>query len=148
MKCNDTLAIIPTAGGKSICFQAPSIFFEGITIVISPLIALIKDQVYDLNKRFQKPIAIFPGMNNRSDLDMLEFIQWKHCKFLYLSPERLNREKFLRAFFEKQIPVDHVVIDEVHSLSQWGFDFRESYIQEGAENRTVHRYAKAARPIG
>lgn len=152
---NDTFVILPTGSGKSLCFQAPSIFFPGITLVVTPLVALIENQVDNFNKNayplyhpharnYYENIwfkAIYPGMNGLSAKAMFgEILNPREnsgsgrkirYKFLYVSPERLCNPKFLRALTEAEkngLSIDHIVIDEVHCMSQWGFDFRESYL--------------------
>lgn len=123
----DTLALLPTGGGKSVCFQVPGIAKEGICIVISPLIALMKDQVENLKKRGIPAIAIVSGMDKREiDIAFNNCIYGK-TKFLYLSPERLISElAFARI---SQMKVNLVAIDEAHCISQWGYDFRPPYLQ-------------------
>lgn len=157
---NDTFAIMPTGSGKSLCFQAPAIFFPGLTLVITPLTALIVNQVDNFNAnayplhhpqrlarnyyeglRFR---AIYPGMDGLSPQAMFAEIRRPQAnnsgnphrrrvqyKLLYVSPERLQNPKFLRALAEAErdgLRIDHVVIDEVHCMSHWGFEFRESYL--------------------
>ena len=124
---NDTLAILPTGGGKSICYQVPGLIREGITIVVSPLIALMKDQVHNLNKRGIKAIAIFSGMNKHEiDYALDNCVNDKNLKFLYVSPERLETEIFKERL--KKMKVGLLAIDEAHCISQWGYDFRPSYL--------------------
>lgn len=128
---NDTLALLPTGGGKSICYQVPGMLLEGITIVISPLIALMKDQVQNLNKRGIKAIAIFSGMNHfEIDIALDNCINDKNLKFLYVSPERLETEIFQARL--KKMKVGLLAIDEAHCISQWGYDFRPSYLKIAA----------------
>ncbi len=123
----DTLALLPTGGGKSICFQVPALIQEGICLVISPLIALMKDQVYNLNKRGIKAIAIYSGMHYK-DIDRA-FDNCIHgdIKFLYLSPERLLTDLALARI--KQMNVNLLAVDEAHCISQWGYDFRPPYLE-------------------
>lgn len=123
---NDTLALLPTGGGKSICFQVPALAKEGICIVISPLIALMKDQVENLVKRGIKAAAIFSGMTAREIDITLDNCVYGDYKFLYVSPERIETELF-KARLEK-MNVNLFAIDESHCISQWGYDFRPSYL--------------------
>lgn len=127
MDKKDTLALMPTGGGKSITFQVPSMAKEGICIVITPLIALMKDQVENLTKRGIKAIAIYSGMT-KNEIDIaLENCIYGSVKFLYISPERLGTEIFsVRA---KHMNVNLIAIDEAHCISEWGYDFRPSYLK-------------------
>lgn len=124
---HDTLALLPTGGGKSICFQVPGLQLDGLCIVISPLIALMKDQVENLKNKGIHAVAIHSAMS-REEID----IQLNNCiygdvKFLYLSPERLHTEIFIDRV--KQMKVGLLAVDEAHCISQWGYDFRPSYLQ-------------------
>ncbi len=124
---NDTLALLPTGGGKSICFQVPSLAQEGICIVVSPLIALMKDQVDSLVNKGIKAIAITSTMHKREiDIALDNCIHGK-IKFLYLSPERLETE-IVKVRLQK-MKVNLIAIDESHCISQWGYDFRPSYLK-------------------
>jgi ATP-dependent DNA helicase RecQ len=127
LKGADTLALLPTGGGKSVCFQVPALLLEGICIVITPLIALMKDQVSQLKQRGIEAVAIHSGMS-RSQIDIL----LDNCihgitKFLYVSPERLQTEIFIARV--KQMRVGLIAVDEAHCISQWGYDFRPPYLQ-------------------
>lgn len=123
----DTLAILPTGGGKSICFQVPALMKEGICIVVSPLIALMKDQVQNLGRRGIPALAVYSGMTHREIDIALDNAVYGDYKFLYLSPERL-RTRLFRARLEK-MNVSYLVIDEAHCISQWGYDFRPDYLE-------------------
>lgn len=124
---NDTLALLPTGGGKSICFQVPAMLREGVCIVVSPLIALMKDQVANLRKRGIKAVAIFSGQS-ASEIDTaVDNCVYGDIKFLYLSPERLKTE-LLRTRIPK-MNVNLLAIDEAHCISQWGYDFRPPYLE-------------------
>src|SRR5690606_16653782 len=123
----DTLALMPTGGGKSICFQVPALAQEGICIVISPLIALMKDQIEQLRKRNIPAIAIYSGMGHREIDIALDNCIFGNIKFLYLSPERLHSDLVKERI--RHMKVNLFAIDEAHCISQWGYDFRPSYLQ-------------------
>ena len=122
----DTLALLPTGGGKSICFQVPAMAMGGICIVVSPLIALMKDQVENLVKRNIKAASIYSGMTKREIDITLDNCIYGNIKFLYISPERIETEIF-KLRFEK-MNVNLIAVDESHCISQWGYDFRPSYL--------------------
>lgn len=124
---NDTLALLPTGGGKSICFQVPALMKDGICIVISPLIALMKDQVENLQKNNIAAAAIYSGMSKRMIDITLDNCIYGNTKFLYVSPERLTTDLF-KARLQK-INVNLLAIDEAHCISQWGYDFRPPYLK-------------------
>ncbi|MEP7264204.1 MAG: ATP-dependent DNA helicase RecQ [Bacteroidota bacterium] len=123
----DTLALLPTGGGKSICYQVPALVMPGICIVVSPLIALMKDQVGNLNARGIKAISLVSGMTKREIDIALDNCIYGDYKFLYISPERLAAELFIERL--KLMPVNLLAIDEAHCISQWGHDFRPPYRQ-------------------
>jgi ATP-dependent DNA helicase RecQ len=125
---NDTLALMPTGGGKSICFQVPAMMMPGVCIVITPLIALMKDQVEQLQRRGIKAAAIYSGMRFREiDSVLDDFVYNEEMKFLYVSPERLHSEIMIER--TKRMKVGLLVVDEAHCVSQWGFDFRPAYLR-------------------
>jgi ATP-dependent DNA helicase RecQ len=123
---HDTLGLMPTGGGKSITFQVPGMILEGLTIVITPLISLMKDQVDNLRQKQIKAVYFHAGMTHKETTLAWEKLVNAKCKFLYVSPERLSSEKFCMEL--KSLPVKLVVIDEAHCISQWGYDFRPSYL--------------------
>ena len=123
---NDTLGLMPTGGGKSLTFQVPTMLMEGICIVITPLIALMKDQVDNLRQRGIKATGVHSGMSRQEIIIALENCIFGNYKFLYVSPERLNSELFLNKLFHMNVCL--IAVDESHCISQWGYDFRPSYL--------------------
>ena len=122
----DTLGLMPTGGGKSITFQVPALAKEGVCIVVTPLIALMKDQVDHLLQRGIKAAAIYSGMTRQEIIKTLENAVFGGLKLLYVSPERLFSELFLSKF--RHMHVSFITVDEAHCISQWGYDFRPSYL--------------------
>ena len=123
----DTLALLPTGGGKSICFQVPAMTMEGICIVITPLISLMKDQVMHLKKIGIAAAAIFSGMHHNEIEIIYNQAAFGMLKFLYVSPERLMTDAFIEAL--KKMNVNMIAVDESHCISQWGYDFRPPYLK-------------------
>src|SRR4026208_1835735 len=126
----DTLAIMPTGGGKSLCYQVPAMAKEGTCLVISPLIALMKDQVQNLRKKNITAFAIYSGMSRKEVINTLKAASESNCKFLYVSPERLET-----ALFKEYLPglaIQLIAVDEAHCISQWGYDFRPPYLRIAA----------------
>lgn len=135
MAGNDVLGLMPTGGGKSITFQVPALALEGVCIVVSPLIALMKDQVQNLKARHVKAAAIYSGMSHNQILEILENAVYGGVKILYVSPERLESELFQAKL--SHMKVSFFTIDESHCICQWGYDFRPSYLKI-AEIRRIH----------
>ncbi len=126
----DILAIMPTGGGKSLCYQVPAMTREGMCLVISPLIALMKDQVENLRRRNITAYSIYSGMSRKEVMNVLRVVTESNCKFLYVSPERLET-----ALFKEYLPgmgINLIAVDEAHCISQWGYDFRPPYLRIAA----------------
>ena len=131
----DVLALMPTGGGKSLCYQLPALHFEGITLVISPLIALMQDQVTKLRKMGIKAVALTGRLRHDEIVQVLDNVEYGNYKILYLSPERLKKEWIVKRLSEMNVSL--IAIDEAHCISQWGHDFRPAYM-ECAQLRSLY----------
>src|ERR1700733_13555122 len=132
---HDTLALLPTGGGKSVCFQVPALAKEGLCVVVSPLIALMKDQVENLKEKGIEAVSIVSGMGKREIDIALDNCIYGQVNFLYLSPERLLSELVRERI--KYMKVNLIAVDEAHCISQWGYDFRPPYLHI-ADLRELH----------
>jgi ATP-dependent DNA helicase RecQ len=139
---HDVLALLPTGGGKSVCFQVPAMAMPGICLVVSPLIALMKDQVENLKKKGIGALAIYSGMTFIETRKTLENAAYGNYKFLYVSPERLETNLFLE--YLPAIKVNLIAVDEAHCVSQWGYDFRPPYLRIAALREHLPGIAIAA----
>ena len=135
---HDTLALLPTGGGKSLCYQLPALFREGVCLVVSPLIALMKDQVQQLNDRHLHAACLVAGMAHEEVTAVLYNAIAGKIKYLFVSPERLRQRRFIEHL--RRMTVGLIVVDEAHCISQWGYDFRPPYLQI-AEVRQYHPMA-------
>lgn len=140
----DTLALMPTGGGKSLCFQVPTMVMDGLCLVVTPLIALMKDQVENLRSRDIRAAAIYTGMTAEQQKIALDNCQFGPYHFLYMSPERLESEEFRERL--PRLPICLIAVDEAHCISQWGYDFRPPYLRI-AEVRDIIRPFQEGRRV-
>jgi ATP-dependent DNA helicase RecQ len=126
----DTLALLPTGGGKSLCFQVPAMANPGLCLVVSPLIALMKDQTDRLRRKNITAFALYAGMSRKDVINTFRLAIESNCKFLYVSPERLETSLFLE--YLPSLPINLIAVDEAHCVSQWGYDFRPPYLRIAA----------------
>ena len=140
----DTLALMPTGGGKSLCFQVPTMVMDGLCLVVTPLIALMKDQVENLYRRDIRAAAIYTGMTAEQQKIALDNCQFGPYHFLYVSPERLESEAFRERL--SRLPICLIAVDEAQCISQWGYDFRPSYLRI-AEVRDIIRPFQEGRRV-
>lgn len=141
----DTLALMPTGGGKSLCFQVPALAQEGLCLVITPLVALMKDQVENLRRREIKATAIYTGMSRQEIQTALANCQFGNYKFLYVSPERLESKAFRQRLTE--LPVSMIAVDEAHCISQWGYDFRPAYLRIAEIRQVLNTTAETPKAV-
>ena len=123
----DVMALLPTGGGKSLCYQIPGVLLPGLCVVVSPLIALMEDQVSDLNSRGIRAMSLSGKLNREDLLRKLDNVEYGRYNFLYISPERLQQELVIERI--KNLDINLIAIDEAHCISQWGFDFRPAYLK-------------------
>lgn len=136
MDGRDTLALMPTGGGKSLCFQVPTMAQDGLCLVITPLIALMKDQVENLLRRDIRAAALYTGMTYDEQQRALDNCQYGPYHFLYVSPERLMSQEFINRVV--RLPITLIAVDEAHCISEWGYDFRPAYLRIAAIREHIH----------
>ncbi|MDE6176025.1 MAG: RecQ family ATP-dependent DNA helicase, partial [Paramuribaculum sp.] len=133
LRGEDTLGLLPTGGGKSLTFQVPAMLLDGLTLVVTPLISLMKDQVDNLAERGIRARFLHAGMTLRENNLALDSCRYGHSRLLYVSPEKLQSARFIGEL--EYLDVAMIVVDEAHCISQWGYDFRPSYLRIGELRR-------------